>query len=110
VKTSDEKGTVAMLKKLGMVVLALSASAALAPTSLLAQENYGSRGYYYSQPDRRADRYEAREWREHERRERRAEERRAHETREWRRQYLWNQRYDPYCRTNSYYYGYDFRR
>jgi len=95
-----------MLKKIGMVVLALSAGAALAPTSLSAQESYGARGYYYSQPDRRAEKYEARERGE---RERRAEERREQQAREWRTHYRSNERYDPYCRTNSYY-GFDFRR
>jgi hypothetical protein len=100
-----------MLKKIGMFVLALSAALAIVPAPVLAQENYrvAPRDYYY-QSYPYTERYEARTWRERERQERRAEKWREHEAREWRRHNRWNRRYDPYCRTNSYYYGFGFRR
>ncbi len=97
-----------MLKRVGVLALMLSASAAfLQPTAAFAQERFGRGGYHYSGErrdgsrrdwDRREDR---REWREHEWRE--------HERWEnqYRRSYSYNYYYAPqpnyYYAPNPYY-------
>ncbi len=103
-----------MFKKTKVLALLLcAAGAALVPHAAFAQDGYyAPRDNYYYQSDRRADRHEAREWREQERRDRRAEEWRERAIRRDERRYRDDRWRDPYrgdYRSNAYF-GFDYRR
>ena len=113
-KNASGKGEIAMLKRVGVLALFLSATGAvLLPATAFAQDGYSNRRDYYYQGDRDRDRHEAREWRERERRERRAEEQRDRAWRrqewrehEWREGSRWQNGFYPrYAPDASYYYS-----
>jgi len=103
-----------MFKKMKVFALLFSATgAALLPHAAMAQDGYyAPRDNYYYQADRRADRREAREWREQERRDRRAEEWRERAIRRDERRYRDDRWRDPYTRDyrSNAYFGFDYQR
>lgn len=99
-----------MLKKAGVLGLMLfGLVGAVAPTRAFAQDgyHYGRPSYYYRN-DRDGDRYQRREWREHEQAERREDwrERRGRED-DWQAQERWEYQRDRGYHPNAYFqYGY----